>query len=856
MTARASFARRASGLLLASTMLIGSGAAHAQQEAQPTDPAEQGTGSQTPDAALPSPPADAPRAAADEGEVIVVTATKRAENLQDVPIAITAITTKTLDDLQVNDFQDYARLVPSLSSKSGGGGGSADGPGTNNVYFRGVASGENANHSASLPSVGTYLDEQPITTISGALDVHVFDIARIEALAGPQGTLYGASSQAGTIRIITNKPDLSGTYGEMNLEVNKVAHGDWGYSGEGFVNLPISSNVAARVVAWYRRDGGYIDNIRGELEMTEFTLQPDPEDVEPPISSIPTPTGNTLTLDNDEFAEDNYNDVTTYGARAALKIDLNDNWTVTPQIIGQVQKADGSFAEERGLGDYETMQFNREKLDDKWFQAALTVEGKIGNFDVTYAGSYMKRQVDSELDYSDYAFFYNELAGYGAYWYDNDFNPIVPNQLIVADDSYKKQSHELRLASPAENRLRLIAGLFYQRQEHNIEQNYIIPGLAEFLQVDGTDNIWLTKQIRVDRDYAAFGELSFDITPQLTATAGGRWYKFNNSLVGWFGFNNFEDDGIGYSSNDDYLCDGPPVVDGSPCTNLDKRVKDSGFVHRLNLTYKPNDDLLFYATWSRGFRPGGVNRRGSFPPYKADYLTNYEAGTKISFGRGAHFNVAGYIEKWDDMQVSLLGENGLSVVRNVGSARIIGLEADLLLRPMPGMTWSTGVSYNHAVLREDFCFDEEAADCRDAGFFGGLDLQAEKGDKLPLTAPWKGSSQLRYEWNLQSDMKAHVQGVVTYEGKRKRDLRPGINDVYGNLDSFTEVDVGAGVEKGPWSVDLYVKNLFDVRGKLSKGIQCREEVCGDSVDGTAIGGKIYTVVSRPRTIGLKIGRKF
>ena len=232
--------KRAGVALLATTMLCAPGQALAQDQPAPQ--------AQTPDAALPSPPADAPRAPVDDAQEIVVTATKRAENLQDVPIAITAITTKTLDDLQVNDFDDYARLVPSLSSKAGGGGGSADGPGTNNVYFRGVASGENANHCASLPSVGTYLDEQPITTISGALDIHIFDIARIEALAGPQGTLYGASSQAGTIRIITNKPDLSGTYGEVNLEVNKVAHGDWGYTGEGFVNLPLSSNVAARVV--------------------------------------------------------------------------------------------------------------------------------------------------------------------------------------------------------------------------------------------------------------------------------------------------------------------------------------------------------------------------------------------------------------------------------------------------------------------------------------------------------------------------------------------------------------------------------------------------------------------------------
>ena len=817
MIASRSFARRASGLLLASTAFLGTGA-YAQDTAAPQQ--------------QPAAQQDA------DGEVIVVTATKRAENLQDVPIAITAITTKTLDDLQVNDFNDYARLVPSLSSKAGGGGGSADGPGTNNVYFRGVASGENANHSASLPSVGTYLDEQPITTIQGALDIHIFDIARIEALAGPQGTLYGASSQAGTIRIITNKPDLSGTYGEVGLEVNKIAHGDWGYAGEGFVNLPVSSNIAARVVGWYRRDGGYIDNIHGQREMTQ-------------VDASGVPTGNTWVFDNGDLAEDNYNDVTTYGARAALKVDLNDSWTITPAIVGQIQKADGSFAEERDLGHYETMQFNPEKLKDKWFQAALTVEGKIGNFDVTYAGSYMKRRVDSDLDYSDYAYFYNELTGYGAYWLDDAGDQVLPNQLIEAIDRYSKQSHELRFASPADQRLRVVAGLFYQRQQHNIEQNYKIPGLAEDLQVIGTDDVWFTKQLRVDRDYAAFGELSFDITPKLTATAGGRWYKFDNSLKGFFGF------GDGFSSSTGVSqCFGPPEVAGSPCTNLDKRIKDSGFVHRLNLTYKPNDDLLFYATWSRGFRPGGVNRRGSFPPYKADYLTNYEAGAKISFGRGAHFNLAGYIEDWNDMQVSLLGENGLTVVRNVGKSRITGLEADLLLRPMPGMIWSTGVSYNHAVLREDFCFDELAVDCSDAGFFGGLDLLAEKGDKLPLTAPWKGSSQLRYEWALRPEMKAHVQGVVTYEGKRRRDLRPSINEIYGNLDSYAEVDLGAGVETGPWSVDLYVKNLFDVRGQLSKGIQCREEVCGDSIDGTASDGKIYTVISRPRTVGLRIGRKF
>jgi outer membrane receptor protein involved in Fe transport len=824
--------RRAGLMLLASTAVLTPAPALAQDApaaTQPTDPAD------APAASQPTDPADTPAAAAaaQEGD-IVVTATKRSENLQDVPIAITAIPTKTLEDLKVDDFRDYARLVPSLSYKSGGGGGSADGPGTNNVYFRGVASGENANHSASLPSVGSYLDEQPITTIGGALDIHIFDIARVEALAGPQGTLYGASSQAGTVRIITNKPDLSSTYGAVNLEVNKIAHGDWGYTGEGFVNLPISSNVAARVVGWYRRDGGYIDNLRGQLVMTEYVAG----------EEGPVATGNTLTLDNDEFAEDNYNDIETYGARAALRIDLDDNWTITPQLVGQAHRANGSFAEERSLGELETMQFNDEWVKDKWFQAALTVEGRVANFDVTYAGSFMKRQIDAELDYSDYAYFYNELSGYGAYWYDNAGSPIVPNQLVVADDSYKKQSHELRFASPAESRVRIVAGLFYQRQQHNIEQNYVIPGLADDLQVPGTDNIWLTQQVRVDRDYAAFGELSFDITPQMTATAGGRWYKFDNSLVGFFGF------GEGYSGSTGVAaCFDPPKVDGSPCTNLDKGTKDSGFVHRLNLTHQPNDNLLFYGTWSRGFRPGGINRRGTFPPYKADFLTNYELGAKISFAPGSHFNIAGYRQDWDDMQVSVLGENGLTVVRNVGKSRIWGVEADLLLRPAAGLTWSTGVAYNRGTLQEDFCFDEEAAECDPA-------LLAEEGERLPLTARWKGSSQVRYQWGLTPDMDAHVQGAVSYEGRRRRDLRPGVNDIYRNLKPYTEVDLSAGIDKEPWSADLFVKNLFDARGQLSKSIQCNEVVCGDPSDGTAGGGRIYTVVSRPRTIGLRVGYRF
>lgn len=836
MTIRTSFARRASGLFLASTALFLAGAANAQDTAPAEEPAP------------PTPPAAPAARQPGEGDEIVVTATKRVENIQDVPIAITAFGTKTLDDNHVDSFEDYAKMIPSLSQQSAG-------PGASNVYFRGVASGENANHSTSLPSVGTYLDEQPITTIQGALDLHIFDIERIEALAGPQGTLYGASSQAGTIRIITNKPDTSGTYGEVGAEMNSVYNGDIGYTLEGFLNHPFSDRIAARVVAWYRKDGGYIDNIPGSRTY--------------PSSGI--------TIQNDDpndsrydLAEANYNDVSTYGARAALKIELNDDWTVTPQIMGQVQKAYGSFAEESGLDDLQIMQFHNEKTKDKWAQAALTVEGKIGNFDMTYAGAYMKRQIDGEFDYTDYSYFYDAISGYGVYWYDNDYNLIDPSQYIVSDDSFKKMSHELRFTSPADKRLRMVGGLFLQRQEHNIEQNYKIDNLADFLAVDGyPDNIWLTKQLRVDRDKAIFGEVSFDVTPEITLTAGGRYYWYKNSLEGFFGFNSYEDDGFGYSGNDNYNCAlfGPSTVNGAPCNNVDKTTKDSGFVHRLNATWKPNDDMLFYATWSKGFRPGGVNRRGTLPPYDPDFLTNYEAGAKISFGSGSHFNMAVYQEDWKDIQLSFLGANGLTEVRNAGDARIRGIEADLYLRLMQGLSWSTGVSYNDAEIRNDFCsIAVPDFDCTvdvDLDGSGAIDDDleenqklADKGTRLPVTSRWKLNSRIRYDWDLGFNTKAHVQASASYESKRRADLRDIENAIIGELDGFTIVDTAAGVENGPWSLDLYVKNLFNVRGQITKGIQCLETVCGDPDGETAIGPKIYTTITRPRLIGLRIGRKF
>lgn len=760
------------------------------------------------------------------GDDIIVTASKREENLQDVPIAITALGTEKLERLQIADFDDYARYLPNLSYQTAG-------PGYSIVYFRGLSSGDNGNHSGSLPSVGTYLDEQPITTTTGALDLHLYDIARVEALAGPQGTLYGASSQAGTIRIITNKPDTSGFYGGADVEVNSVRKGGIGYVGEGFINAPLSENIALRVVGWYDKDAGYIDNVAGSLFF--------------PTSGI--------TMNNDAFVEKDYNDVETYGGRAALKIDLDEDWTITPQIMAQKQKSHGFFAVESGLDDLQVQQFNPEFNNDRWWQATLTLEGKIGNWDVTYAGGYLRRKIDGASDYSDYAYFYDQIAGYGAYFYDNNGDFVNPNQYIQSRDRFTKQSHELRFASPADGRVRFIGGLFYQRQTHNIEQNYIIDNIADSITVPGTEsNIWLTKQLRVDRDYAIFGEITADVTDKLTATMGVRVYKFDNTLFGFFGFSD------GYSSRTGISqCFRPSELAGSPCTNIDQRAKDTDFLHKLNLTYKFTDDALVYGTISRGFRPGGPNRRATRPPFEPDFVENYEVGFKTTWlDKRLRVNGAVYYIDWTNFQNSALGLNGLTEIANAADARIYGAEFDIYVNPVPGLTVTASGSYIDAKTTTDFCsFPNAARDCSLPGP-GGEDnaLQAPAGVRLPLTAKFKGNVVGRYEFAVGSTVQAHIQGSLTYEGKRRSDLRPFEESIYGALPSYDTVDLSTGLTDKRWSIELFVRNLFDTRGRVGNTIQCLEPVCGDIGNVTDSGGKIYTYLTQPRTIGLKLGTKF
>ncbi|HET9472338.1 MAG TPA: TonB-dependent receptor, partial [Steroidobacteraceae bacterium] len=668
-------------------------------------------------------------------EEIVVSAQKREESLQDVPLSIQAIGQKQLQELKVDNFGDYVKFLPNVSYQTGG-------PGFARPYMRGVASGENANHSGPLPSVGVYLDEQPITTIQGPLDIQVYDVARVEVLAGPQGTLYGASSQAGTIRIITNKPDPDAF--DAGFEVTgSTLEGDLGYLGQGFVNVPIGEKAAIRLVGWHKHEPGFIDNV---LSTRVF-----------PVSGI--------AVDNSDKVEDNYNDYTKTGARIALGINLSDTWTLTPTVMTQKTKANGSFGFDRTLGDLQVAHALNESIEDKWVQAALTLQGKLGNWDLTYAGAYLKRDDDTQSDYSDYSFFYDVCCGYGVYAYDNDYTLVDPSQFIRGSDRYTKQSHELRISSPAENRWRLTAGVFWQDQGHGIRQQYQIFNWFDPFEVPGNaDTIWLTDQERSDQDQAIFGELTFDITDKLSVTGGVRFFEAENSLKGFFGYSAAFSGMTGESQ-----CFDQTDFRTAPCVNLDKTVKEDGNTKRLNVSFHATDDVMLYATWSEGFRPGGINRRGTVPPYQADFLTNYELGFKTTFANNrVRINGAIFQDDWDDFQYSFLGANGLTEIRNAGQAQIKGIEADIVWAASDGFTLSAALSYLDAKTTEDYCgttYDDgtPVTDCDDPLAPAGTFVQAPKGQRLPVQPEFKGNVVGRYEFPM-GGQNAHFQAAWIYQG--------------------------------------------------------------------------------------------
>lgn len=715
-------------------------------------------------------------------EEVVVTARKKSESLQDIPSSIQAFSNDTLEQLNVNNFDDYIALAPSMSAVSLG-------PGNAQVYMRGVSDGSSGVGAASgaSPSVAIYLDEQPVTAIGRNLDVHIYDIERIEVLAGPQGTLYGASSQSGTLRIITNKPDASEFEAGIDVSYGVTKQGESSNSLEGFVNIPlVEDKMALRVAAWRQQDGGYIDNV-----LVNKTYN----------------NGAPYVTDNSEFVKKDFNDSSNAGFRAALKYDINDEWSTTVGFMQQKIESNGVFDHDpQDIGDLEVARFFNDKNEDDFSQASLQIEGTVADHDLIYSGSFLDRDVDYELDYSSYS----EGSSYiELYVCDYDSNNVFsncgdPRIQFTNDSKYKRVSHELRLQSPQDDGLRYIVGAFYEKSEHDFEWYWNIPGIRPEKVVRGTNAYYMTDQKRVDEQKSIFGEFSYDLTESLTATAGFRYFDSSSSVVG--------DQGSFFGVK-----------------NVNVETEETGDLLKFNLTYQIDDDIMVYGTFSEGYRPGSANRDpipGKIAEsYKSDIVTNYEFGWKTTFMDGRlRFNGSAYLMQWEDMQLTRqdFSLTFFTFTENVSEAEIKGIETDLTFMATENLMLSAAVSYNNAELSQEY---------------QSTNAMAPSGTRLAFVPELKGTVIARYDFDI-SEYQANVQFLYNYTSDSYNNLFPSQRQEqaayqFGNL--------SADLESDAWIAGVYIKNLWDER----------PELYSNAID---FDSRITT--SRPRTIGVKYSYKF
>jgi len=461
-------------------------------------------------------------AAAQQLEEVVVTATKRAASTQDIAVTVSALTSDTLTDFGVSNFEDYLVQLPGVTA-----GGS--GPGQNTIYIRGVASTTpnltTAGVAGLAPNVALYLDEQPLSQPGRNLDVYAADLNRVEVLKGPQGTLFGASSQAGTVRLITNKPDLTESYGSVRADISYTEKGEESTKFEAMYNLPISDSIALRAVIYRDDQGGWVDNVHGTLTAQESARFRDagymrsngvpvsnrraglntatyinslPEQVAYTSSRIPFDPYDPNSLvdfraaDNKDLVEDDFNDTTYTGGRLAARIDVSEDWSLLLSAMTQELDSDGTFTADPTLGtDSPSIQrYSPDHLEDSFNNFNWTVEGRLGALEVVYTGAYTERETDQIVDYTDYMFVGQYLpyyicdasVSYPEYNYYQEGAPLnqsygtcyEPDLYALSYSETEVTTHELRFSTDQSKDWRLTAGAFYSdlQLEERVDFSY------------------------------------------------------------------------------------------------------------------------------------------------------------------------------------------------------------------------------------------------------------------------------------------------------------------------------------------------------------------------------------------------
>ena len=769
--------------------------------------------------------------AATEIEEVIVTATKRASSAQEIPVTVNVLDETTMDDVAIGNFDDYVRHLPNVSSASVG-------PGRATVYIRGMAvqpitvllSGA----QGTTPNVALYLDEQPVTAPGRNLDVYATDIQRIEVLPGPQGTLFGASSQAGTIRLITNKPQVDAFATGADVTMSNTKDGDMSTAIEAFINIPVNDRMAVRGAFYSVSEGGYIDNVLGS-----FTT-------DPAINPLSTASGSAVRYEaanNGALVESDFNDSYYKGARISGSYALtpDERWMledvdVLVQHTTQELGSDGVFDFDPEVGDLDVNRYFPDRLSDEFGLTSWTVSGRAGALDLMYTGGYLDRKVEQMVDYTGY----NNSGAWISYYTCTYSNPayvvnygvdsrfitpggrecLSPVKGAILHQSQERTTHEFRFTTPEENRIRLTAGVFIDEFEIETQDDYLyeastdlgfVPNapIAAAAQVNASTRapgITFFNDIRrTEEQVAFFGEVSYDLSDKVTALIGMRRYDLE---IDFEGSSNFGDGifqgspGVGVTNQDrgrDYDVNGGHSKDPREFDDI---------ITKFTLSYTPKDNVLLFATISEGYRPGGWNRGGGIPSNNSEYPTvsahydtddvdNIEFGWKATLADGkVQLNGNVYFIEWTNMQVTRFDPQNVSIltfVENAADADIKGVEADLIWNVDENWTINAAISIN----------DTELTDV-----YGQAVELAAVGSQLPLMPDLQTTIRARRDWVTNEGYEAFVQlGLQTGSDSYSSLVAVNRRD----QDAYATVDLSMGVSKDEWSAGLFIENLTDER---------------------------------------------
>ncbi|MAI91586.1 TonB-dependent receptor [Ponticaulis sp.] len=818
---------------------------------------------------------------------VTVTATKRSESAQTIPVTVTALGEQELESLGVSNFNDYLVQLPGVTAGGGG-------PGQSTIYIRGLASTTpnltTAGVAGLAPNVALYLDEQPVSQPGRNLDVYAADLERVEVLSGPQGTLFGASSQAGTVRLITNKPVLGAFEAGFDASTSFTDGGEMSNSVEAVINIPVTDNFAVRGVVYTDHAGGYIDNVAGTLTVEDSarfrpagTVRDNGVVVGPNRAGFQAGADlsgvNFIAADNANIAEDDFNDTTYNGFRISGLYEFNEDWTLLVAHSQQQLDSDGVFFEDPELGDYEVTHFTNDNIDDSYHNTAWTLEGRIGALEAVYTGAYTERTTEQTVDYSDYLF----VAQYLPYYicdYSVSYPSGAPTGNCYAPDLYvnsstetKIQTHELRFNTPDDLPIRATFGAFYSDLELAELNDFVYPGSTMVEYTDGTigfapnyplTNTDVTGEIgsaspgyyseagpfpegvifrndvlRTDKQLGVFGEATFDIGDQFSLILGARYYDIEVDLEGsanssFYNLYTESDQQVFGTNISAQFAPNNPF--GAPDT-----ASTDGFIYKVTGQWTPTDDILLYATYSEGFRPGLLNRPGgaSGPggftvPYSVDTdeVQNYEFGWKTElFDNSLRLNGSAFFVDIQGLQTTIFDPSitNLFFSDNAANAELRGVEGEFTWAPfsVDGLTIAGGFSFLDSEVTEVLTPTNDVLEGSDLAFAPG----------------YQGNIRARYEWDLQqrigdSSLTAHVMPQVIFSDDSYTDIVE-INKM--QLDSYVTLGGTLGVTADAWSAELFVTNLTNEHAELS---------------GNFVFDRERVTPMRPRTVGLRFSYDF